>query len=157
MAMSHPFYIQASADYGSVDIQDNTFNPSVMSLTGGAWVRQGIAVELEYGQGVVDDDAGGLTVDVPSFGALAVRFQSPEDFGIKAHFTAGYGWFNLEGEFNDSSYPGDETFSGPMVGLGLLFPIRAAYPWSVALEYGQTFGDDNVDMGTIGMGLRYGY
>lgn len=140
-----------------VEITDIDFNPAIARISVGGWLKEGVGMEISHAVSASDDSVQGLDIDVSQLTTLVLRLQSPEELGIKAYMLLGYSAFTLDGTRGNAGFPGEEDFSGPMAALGFLFPLRAAAPLSISLEYSQHFSDDDLDLNMLAAGIRYGY
>ncbi len=147
----------ADLQYGMLGVGGETFNPIQLRADVGLWLRKGIGVQAMIGGSVNDDSFNDLTLDAPSLAALSLRFQSPEDLGMKAYALVGYSRFELDGALGKGNFPGRETFTGPSVSLGLLRPLGERRLWSLSAELAGYFADNDVSFGGLSLGVRYGY
>ena len=147
----------ADIQYGTIGVGGETFNPMLLRLDGGWWLRKGMAIQGRIGGNLRKDDQAGLSLKVPTLATLAVRLQSPEDLGVKAYALLGYSRFELDGAVAGSAFPGKETFIGPTVSLGFLHAVGKAKRYSVSLELSGYFADKDLDFGGVAVGVRRGY
>ncbi len=151
------FYGGADLQYGMIGVGGETFNPVLLRADAGLWLRKGIGAQIGAGASVSDDGVGNLSLDVPSVASLSLRFQSPEDLGMKAFALLGYSRFELDGALSGGNFPGRESFTGPSASLGLLWPLGERRAWSLSAELAGYFADNDVGFGGLSLGLRYGY
>lgn len=157
--------LQASPrGYGGMDllftrlnIDDASFSPILGRVNGGLWLFKGIGIEAMLGGALKDDEDNRLTLDIPTLAGAYLRFQSPDDHGLKAYILLGYSQFELDGSLSHSAFPGKETFSGPATSVGLLHPLGAEKQFSLYLELSGYFVDEDLDFGGLALGVRYGY
>ncbi len=151
------WFAGADIQYGIIGVGGETFDPVLLRLDGGWWLRRGMAIQGRLGGNLRKDVQTGLSLKVPTLVALSLRLQSPEDLGVKAYALLGYSRFELDGSVAGSAFPGRETFVGPTVSLGFLHPLGKAKRYSVSFELNGYFADKDLDFGGIAMGLRRGY
>jgi hypothetical protein len=142
-----------------IKIETETFHPVSARARFGGWLWENIGIELIAGGGVRDNDQAGLTLDASQVTALAARFQSPFDLGMKAYVLLGYAEHKLDGALATSDFPGEETFTGGLAALGGLWPLSKSQDLSLSLEFSGYITDEEHDiaMGSLSLGLLYDF
>ncbi|TAL17083.1 porin family protein [bacterium] len=138
------------ADEGGDDV-----NPMAITLVGGAFVHQYVALEARLGFGIVDDsiDVGGTDVDIINdinYGIYARGVYTVDNFMpyillgfTSAEVTADAGAFGEDSETNSSL----------SFGLGLDYKFMDNL--AANLEYAQLVNGDDFDLSAISLGVKY--
>lgn len=156
---------QAAGFYGAlyyqaqdVELNDRSYYPKHWLASGGWLSRYGIGPELQIGGGTRDDEENGFALETRQFRGIALRFQSPDQYGAHAWISTGYGELQLRGSLDGESYPGEEWFTGPTVMLGVEFHLSDALPGLAAgLSYTRWFLEDDMKNDSLGLGVSYAF
>ena len=151
------FYAGAGIGYGDLRLSRSHFNPRAFQFHAGGWVVENIGIELRLATETRDDSRHGITTSIPQITTAAIRFQSPEEWGLKVYVLLGGGRVTLDSRSRDGDFPGREEFDAALVDIGLLSPLSNDRRWSLFLEAGRYFLDrDNDAPLTVGsLGVQY--
>jgi hypothetical protein len=154
------WYLGGDVVSNGIEIETQVFHPASARARFGGWIwENNIGIEIIAGGGVKDNDQAGLTMDVNRITAIAGRFQSPLDLGMRAYILLGYAENDIEASRGSNPFPGKETFTGGMAALGGLWPLTRSQKLSLSLEFTGYLTDDrhNIAMGSLGLGLFYDF
>lgn len=134
------------------EIAEESFTPQMLTGSLGVWISPGIGIEGTLGVGVADDTDNGLTLETDKMTALNLRLESPNHVGVTAYVLLGAVSYDLKGSRTGTSFPGQETFDGYQVSVGVnqYFPD---HPNTALNLSATTYG---VDQGIDSYGLRIG-
>lgn len=151
-ASAGQFYGEINYEIQYFDIASQSFTPQMISGSLGAWLMPGIGIEANAAASVLDDSEDGFSLETSHLGALNLRFESPHNNRATAYILLGGVTMKLNGDHNGSQFPGEETFNGYQVTLGLnqYFPNNPQLAVNLsATKYG-------VDEDFDSFGLRFG-
>lgn len=155
---------QAGSLYGEVnyeiqyfEIADTDFTPQMLTGTLGVWFTKGIALEGSFGASVRDDTADGLTLETDKLATLNLRFESPNTNGATAYILLGGVSYDLKGTQANSSFPGQGTFDGYHVGLGLNQYFPSATNTALNLSAHVYGVDEDIDSYGLRLGVRHDF
>ncbi len=157
-ALAEPrFYAGAGIGYGDIRLSRTHFNSVSSQFHVGGWVLKNIGIELRLNNELSDDSARGITTSIPRLVTAAMRFQSPQEWGLKVYVLLGGARVTLDSHGEGGNFPGREDFDAALVNIGLLSPLSDDGRWSLFLEANRYFLDrDNDAPLTIGsLGVQY--
>ena len=148
-------YAEVQVGAGNVDVSGLRFYPPIGGVAVGAYVRDGIGVELHADGGIDVDDDGGFELGLDGATGLGVRFESPPTRGTSGYITLGYSAWTLSQE---PAGPGtgevDEDFTGARASIGLVKRLERVPALSLSAEYRAWYVDDGLSVTSLLLGLR---
>jgi opacity protein-like surface antigen len=134
-----------SADDGGDDV-----NPMALTLLGGAFVHQYVALEARLGFGIVDDTTEGVDI-INTYNAslLARGVYTVENFS--PYVALGFSTAKVTAEWDGGD--DDETNSGLSFGLGVDYKFMDNY--AANLEWISLVNGDDFDVSSINLGVKY--
>lgn len=156
---SDRFYGGAGIAYTDLKISETHFHPTLAQMHIGGWVWKNIGLELRLNSELSDDSTSNVIASVPQIVTAALRFQSPEEWHLKAYFLFGVARVTLDTRRGDSGFPGKNDFDAAVASFGLLAPVSSDRRLAVLLEANRYFLDDENDMPlTVGvLGVQYDF
>ncbi len=151
------FYGGASINWTDIKLDKTHFNPTSGQLHVGGWLITNIGLELRLNSEFSDDSAHGVTTSLPRIISAGLRFQSPEEWGLKAYLLFGGAIVTLDSDADDSGFPGRDDFDAGLASVGFLAPLTADRRFAVFLEASRYFlSRDNDAPLTLGaLGVQY--
>ncbi|MDO6459738.1 hypothetical protein Q4485_03435 [Granulosicoccaceae sp. 1_MG-2023] len=158
--------VQAEGFFGSLYYQvqdlklnDTSYYPQQWLASAGWLSHYGIGPEIQLGWGSREHEKDGLSIETGDFRGVAVRLQSPDEFGGHAWVSVGYGELQLDGSLDGEDYPGSEWFKGPTVTIGVeLLVSRNRLPGlAMGLTYSRWFLEDDMQNDNFGLGASYAF
>ncbi len=156
-AVAEGFYVGLSGSRADVKISKTHFNPTLSRLHLGGWIWKGIGMELNASSNANEDTQRGLTTEISQIVSVAARFQSPEEWGLKAYVLLGASRLTLHSASTGSDFPGSEDLDGGMVSLGLLAPITADRRMALMAQLTNYFVDSDNDIKIYSGSLGFHY
>lgn len=151
---SLPLYASAHLERQSISLSSEKFEPLAASAVLGAWIYEGIGVELEFGTGLQDDDVATLALETGSHVAAGIRFESRPVGGVAAYALFSTSNVSVDSRFTSGNTANDErTFSGVRAVFGLTFMVRPRLVVDTAFFH-QAY-DNDFDINGFRVGARY--
>ncbi len=150
------WYAGIDLDVYDIQINNESYFPRQLKVNLGHWIRRGIGAEIHLGSDIRSDAENGFEIQARRYEGIYLRWQSLQP-GLKAFFLTGYGQLTLDGDVNNSRFPGNERFSGPVVSLGLSAPFRMDSQWRAGLSYNHYFFEDDLTIESVNAGVRYAF
>lgn len=153
------FYAGAGVGYGDIRLSHTHFNSSSGQFHAGAWIIDNVGIELRINAELNDDTERGITTSIPRIATAALRFQSPEDLGLKVYVLAGAGRVTLDSHADGGNTPGRDDFDAGLIALGLLAPLSADRRLGIYLEASRYFldRDNDAPLAVGSLGVQYDF
>lgn len=156
MGMFKNPYAGADLNYQILDAEDiDTANPLAITLKGGAFVHENVALEARLGFGIVDDsvDVEGVDVDIINdinYGIYVRGVYTVDNFMpyLLLGFTSAKATADA-GDFGEDS----ETNSSLSFGVGLDYKFQDN--WACSLEIARLVSGSDFDLSTVSLGAKY--
>lgn len=151
-------YAEARVGAGGVRHSELDFYPQFGSFSAGIFVYGNIGIEGFVGTSISDFEKDGFTLDVTESSGVALRLQSPPQYGgMQAYLLLGYVNFNLEQKEN--SLAGRRTvqtsFNGARVAIGVHQRFKSARGLMFGVEYRNDYAETGITVDGLSVGLRY--
>lgn len=154
-AEDQSWYLGLGINGYDIQLNEESFFPRQVKLHAGHWIRPGIGLEIHAGGGAGSYNSEGLEIGVDNYVGALVRWQSTSSRIARAYILTGYGQLELDGEVDNTGFPGNETFDGPVLGIGLMFAWNKTTPWSAGLGYSHYFLEDDMTTESIDATIQY--
>ena len=147
-------YGSASLGAAQFKIADTGYNLATLNVSGGAWLWQGIGVELAAGFSLDDDTNGSLTLDSARTVSINVRLESPRADGYSIYTLFGVSSAKVDTVFSNLS--GSNT-GNSLTGGRITVGATAALQRRLQLDLGFSHYEfeDNIRQDSLHFGLRY--
>lgn len=151
------FYGGASINWADLKLDKTHFNTASGQLHVGSWLFTNIGIELRLNQEFSDDSAHGVTTGLPRIVSTGMRFQSPEEWGLKAYLLFGAAIVTLDSHVDNSDFPGQDDFDAGLATIGFLAPMTSDRRFGIFLEASRYFLNRDKDAPlTLGaLGVQY--
>ncbi len=159
-AMGFDPYLKAEASVLKVSIADVDFYPKLARGALGAFLWQGVGVEL--GSSVMNreyqDDDTSIYADIDAYQSLALRLQSPFESEWAAYVNLGYARFDLRTyQKAPLSVSVDETLKSGFATVGFEKQVSFYPRLSYSLSYEHVFEDDLVEVRALNFAYRFAF
>jgi len=159
-----PLYARLYGDvqFTLVGARHSTINfyPGSVSVSGGAWIRPGVGIDVFADEGAFSDRDGDYEFEVTNASGVAGRFQSPARNGFFAYVLLGLVNVRLVQEEN-SETPDSRTvvqnYQGGRFSVGIAQQLRFARNLIVTGEYRNYFVDKELQLDALSLGLRLSF
>lgn len=153
-SFSWPVYASGFVDRQGISLSGEKFEPVVASVAIGAWVYEGIGLELELGAGVSDDEVATLELEPESQFSLGIRLESEPINGVAAYALISASNVSIASRFNTgAAAASNQRFSGFRGAFGLTFPLFQR--WVLDAAFVHSAYDDDFSINGFRVGARY--
>lgn len=162
-AQATPAYARLYADVqvslGGARHSDLNFYPGFVSVSGGAWVRRGVGIEVFADQGTFADREGDYEFEITDASGVAGRFQSPSRRGFFAYVLLGLVNVRLEQDerINSQGRTVIQNYQGGRISVGIGQQLSFAKNLIVTGEYRNYFVDKDLQLDALSLGLRLSF
>ena len=151
------WYLGIGINAYDIELNNESYFPRQLGVYGGYWLVPGIGLELQAGVDAGAYNSGGFELGVNSRVSALVRWQTPGRRTARAYILTGYSQLELDGAVEDSGFPGEESFGGPVLGIGVMFSPDKTSPWSAGVGYSHYFLDDDMKTESIDAAVQYDF
>ena len=162
-AASTPFYARL---YGDINValsgarhSELDFYPGFVSLSGGAWIRRGVGVDVFVDEGLFSDEKDGFEFEITSASGVAARFQSPPRKGFFAYVVAGVVSLRIvqdeETDLGQRSVV--QNYQGGRISVGIGQQLSFARNLIITGEYRNYFVDTELQIDALSLGVRLSF
>ncbi|GGF60072.1 porin family protein [Alteromonas lipolytica] len=124
-----------------------------LSLRGGIFLFEGIALEIQTGVTDSDDDLAGVPVELGANQAVFVRLQTPRREGFL--FDLGLGFAHTELEATDPITGITETQKEDGFAWSARVDYRVNSNWHVNFDYTDRTNSNEITLNSYGLGVSY--
>ncbi|MEM7258644.1 MAG: hypothetical protein AAF404_14800 [Pseudomonadota bacterium] len=152
--ISFPVYASVHLERQGISLSSEKFEPLAASAVIGGWVYDGIALELEFGTGIQDDDVATLSLETDTHVAAGIRLESRPVGGIAAYALFSTSNVSVSSRFTSgTASPDKRSFSGVRGVFGLTFTVLPG--WVADAAFVRQEYDDDFGINGFRMGVRY--
>ena len=151
------FYAGSEVGYMLIDVNDETFNPWMINAHFDVRHDSGFGAEILLATGIADDEAAQVELELSQHAALYGTYSWK---GRRVITTLGVGYADteLDGSLRgDSSYPGKSSYDGPSGFVRFTEHFQRWPDWQASLGFYGLFGDSDVDIWSMNVGVRYAF
>lgn len=156
-ASAAELYGEINTSYVFSKIEEEKFNPLALEARVGVYLQKQVGLEAYYGAGLSDDSQLDVDVSISTIAGVNLRFESPEQKGMKIFILLGYGMSEWEVDRSGTGEPGKVDFDDFSYGGGLEWRVGKSENWFVNVR-GQSFlNKDDLSLSTGSLGVRYAF
>ncbi len=149
-----PVTVSGFLERQSISLSGEKFEPVLAGATLGAWIYEGIGIEIGYGASISDDTVASLALETNSQWSVGVRFESAPIDGIAAYALFAVSSVSINSRFTAGVASSEDShFRGARGVFGLTFPLRSR--WAVDAAFVRHEYDDDFGINGVRIGLRY--
>jgi len=157
-AAQGPVYAELQIGAAGVQHSNLDFYPRLASISAGAYVKQGIAIELFADGALSADRKNGFDLEVVDAFGIALRLESPPVRRVQGFFTLGAVTYSIKQSASPTPVSSgsliDGDFNGVRVSLGLVERLKRWDNVLVSIEYRHYNADDPLRVDALLLGLR---
>ncbi|MBX2824631.1 MAG: hypothetical protein KTR33_07865 [Gammaproteobacteria bacterium] len=145
--------------FGGVRHSDVEFNPGFASVSVGAWLWEGIGLEVYLDQGLNKGSDGDFDLEITDANGIAARFQGRADEGLFAYVVLGIVATRLEQAEGGDSAPRTvvQNYRGGRISIGFGSELSFFNGARLLAEYRNYFVDEDLHMDALTVGLQVSF